>query len=91
MKLLKGVVSFICESATKNLNELEEHVARTAESQNLTVKEHSIKEFVVKKIKESPQFNLFCSERFSEIKNILAESIVYCPIIINFVAKGCEN
>ena len=65
-------------------------IARTTKSRNLTAKELSIEEFFVRKIKATPQVNLFWSERFSENKRLLDESIVYSPIN-DFVKKDCEN
>ena len=88
MNLLKEHVYAICEAVSKYLKCLGNQVTRTTEAQNKTEKVSSIEEFLIRKIKAVPCVDLFWSEHFSKIRELVDKFGVYEPILINFVING---
>ena len=88
VNLLKEHVYGICEAVSKYLECLGNQVTRTTEAQNKTEKVSSIEEFLIRKIKAVPRVDLFWSEHFSKIWELVDKMGVYEPILINFVFNG---
>ena len=57
----------------------------------MTEKVLSIEEFLIRRIKAVPRFDLFWSNHFSKIWELVDKSVVYEPILTNFVINGCKT